>query len=155
MYYSNEDFENFYVRYKAEGLPRKISIREYCIRNKVSRSLFDKWYRDTRHRIEDASDEAVEIINRASSVMITILRSSDAERPVTMEEVQYLSEFVTGFPENCELYGVLPKIILLAIIVSVKKERNMNMACIVIRRDLTNCSEKSKKYSSIRKINHL
>lgn len=50
-----------------------------------------------------ASDEAVEIINRASSVMITILRSSDAERPVTMEEVQYLSEFITGFPENCEV----------------------------------------------------
>lgn len=50
-----------------------------------------------------ASDEALEIINRASSVMIIILHSSEAERPVTMEEVQYLSEFITGFPENCEV----------------------------------------------------
>lgn len=55
MYYSNEDFENFYVRYKAEGLPRKISIQEYCIRNKVSWNLFNKWYRDTRHRIKEVS----------------------------------------------------------------------------------------------------
>ncbi len=55
MYYSNEDFENFYVRYKAEGLPRKISIQEYCIRNKVSWNLFDKWYRDTRHRIKEVA----------------------------------------------------------------------------------------------------
>lgn len=55
MYYSNEDFENFYVRYKAEGLPQKISIREYCIRNKVSWNLFNKWYRDTRQRIKEVA----------------------------------------------------------------------------------------------------
>jgi hypothetical protein len=34
--YSNEYFENFYVRYKAEKLPRNISVREFCIRNKDS-----------------------------------------------------------------------------------------------------------------------
>ncbi len=55
MYYSNEDLENFYVRYKAEGLPRKISIQEYCLRNKVPWNLFNKWYRDTRHRIEEVT----------------------------------------------------------------------------------------------------
>ncbi len=31
MCYSSEDFENFYVRYKAEGLPQKIPIQKYCI----------------------------------------------------------------------------------------------------------------------------
>lgn len=51
MYYSNEDFENFYVRYKAEGLPRKVCMKEFCIRNKVPWNLFDKWYHDTHHRI--------------------------------------------------------------------------------------------------------
>ncbi len=55
MYYSNEDLENFYVRYKAEGLPKKISIQEYCLRNKVSWTLFNKWYRVTRHRIEEVT----------------------------------------------------------------------------------------------------
>ena len=53
--YSNEDFENFYVRYKAEALPRNISVREFCIRNKVPWNLFDRWYRDTRHRIKPVS----------------------------------------------------------------------------------------------------
>lgn len=55
MYYSNEDFENFYIRYKAEGLPQKVTIQEYCIRNKVSWNLFNKWYRDTRHRIKEVA----------------------------------------------------------------------------------------------------
>ena len=49
--YSNEDFENFYVRYKAEGLPKGVSIQSWCMKNKVSWNLFNKWYRDTRHRI--------------------------------------------------------------------------------------------------------
>ncbi len=55
MYYSNEDLENFYVRYKAEGLPRKISIQEFCLRNKMPWNLFNKWYRDTRHRIKEVA----------------------------------------------------------------------------------------------------
>lgn len=49
--YSSEDFENFYVRYKAEALPKGISIQSWCMKNKVSWNLFNKWYRDTRHRI--------------------------------------------------------------------------------------------------------
>lgn len=49
--YSNEDFENFYVRYKAEALPKGVSIQSWCMKNKVSWNLFNKWYRDTRHRI--------------------------------------------------------------------------------------------------------
>lgn len=50
-----------------------------------------------------ASDEAVEIINRASFVMITIIRSSEAKRPVTMEDMGCLSKFITGFPESCDV----------------------------------------------------
>ncbi len=50
-----------------------------------------------------ASDEVVEIINRASSVMITIIRSSKAERPLTMMEMQYISEFIKGFSEKCDI----------------------------------------------------
>ena len=49
--YSNEDFENFYVRYKSEALPKGVSIQSWCMKNKVSWNLFNKWYRDTRHRI--------------------------------------------------------------------------------------------------------
>lgn len=61
---------------------------------------------DWKDRMENAlrnaiaSDEAMEIINRASTVMITVIRSSEADCPITMEEIQYLNEFVTGFSEN-------------------------------------------------------
>lgn len=57
MLYSNEDFENFYVRYKAEALPKDITIKAFCIHNNVPWNLFDKWYRDTRHRISPVTVE--------------------------------------------------------------------------------------------------
>ncbi len=62
-----------------------------------------------KDRVENAlknaitSKEAVEIINWASTVMITIIHSSEAECPLTMKEMQYLNEFVTGFSENCDV----------------------------------------------------
>ena len=31
------------------------------------------------------------------------MRSSGAERPLTVYEVQYLNEFISGFPENCDV----------------------------------------------------
>ena len=52
MLYSDEDYENFYVCYKAEGLPRNLTMKAFSINNKVSWNLFDKWYSDTRHCIE-------------------------------------------------------------------------------------------------------
>ena len=57
MLYSNEDFENFYVRYKAEALPKNITVKAFCIHNNVPWNLFDKWYRDTRHHIEPVTIE--------------------------------------------------------------------------------------------------
>lgn len=49
------------------------------------------------------SEEAMEIIYRASTVMITIIHSSEAECLLTMKEMQYLNVFVTGFSENCDV----------------------------------------------------
>lgn len=50
-----------------------------------------------------ASDEAEEIINRATSLMINVLRSSEAERPLIMEEMQYLNEFIAGASDKCDI----------------------------------------------------
>ena len=55
--YSSEDFERLYIRYQAEAMPRGVSIQAYCDKNKVPYNLFDKWYRDTRHRIEPVTVE--------------------------------------------------------------------------------------------------
>ncbi|MDE5689806.1 MAG: hypothetical protein K2I38_03820 [Duncaniella sp.] len=70
-----------------------------------------------------ASDEADGIINRATSVMINVMRSSKADRLLSMEEMQYLSEFITGISENCDVtwglsedstLGNIVKVIILA-----------------------------------------
>ena len=50
-----------------------------------------------------ASNEADEIIEHASSVMITVIRSSMAERPLRVEDMQYLSEFIRGNSANCDV----------------------------------------------------
>lgn len=39
------------MRYKLEGTPSGISIEQFCLSNKVSYSLFEKWYKDTRKKI--------------------------------------------------------------------------------------------------------
>lgn len=50
-----------------------------------------------------ASEEAEEIINRATSIMINVIRSSEAERPLMMEEMQYLNEFIAGASDKCDV----------------------------------------------------
>lgn len=64
-----------------------------------------EWKDRVKNALENAiaSDEAVEIINRASSVMINMIRSSEAQRPLTMEEMQYLNEFIIGFSDDCNV----------------------------------------------------
>lgn len=49
--YKNEDFERFFLRYKAEAYTAGESIQSFCIKNNVPYNLFEKWYRDTRHHI--------------------------------------------------------------------------------------------------------
>lgn len=49
--YSSNDFERLFIRYKAEALPRGESILSFCNRNKVPYNLFEKWYKDTRHKL--------------------------------------------------------------------------------------------------------
>ena len=49
--YSNNDFERFFIRYKAEAISGKESIQTFCLKNKVPYNLFEKWYKDTRHKL--------------------------------------------------------------------------------------------------------
>lgn len=49
--YSSSDFERLFIRYKAEALPSGDSILSFCNRNKVPYNLFEKWYKDTCHKL--------------------------------------------------------------------------------------------------------
>lgn len=49
--FTNEDYERLLVKYTSQGIPAGESIQHFCDRNKVPYNLFDKWYRDTRHKV--------------------------------------------------------------------------------------------------------
>ena len=53
--YSSEDFERLSIRYKGEAYPRGESIQMFCHRNNVPYNLFEKWYKDTRHRVVEVA----------------------------------------------------------------------------------------------------
>ena len=62
MVYSSKDFESLWFLYQAEGLPKNISIEEFCAKHGVDFPTFDKWYRKT-HKEEEA-----EILSEAAKV---------------------------------------------------------------------------------------
>ena len=43
MVYSSKDFESLWFLYQAEGLPKNISIEEFCTQHGVDFPTFDKW----------------------------------------------------------------------------------------------------------------
>lgn len=49
------------------------------------------------------SDEAVEIINKCNTLMLFIKYNPNSERPVTMDEMSAINEFVTGLPEDSNI----------------------------------------------------
>lgn len=53
--YSSEDFERLFIRYKSESYPNGESIQTFCHRNNVPYNLFEKWYKDTRHKVVEVN----------------------------------------------------------------------------------------------------
>lgn len=49
--FKNEDYERLLVKYTSQGLPAGESLQHFCDRMKVPYNLFNKWYRDTRHKV--------------------------------------------------------------------------------------------------------
>ena len=49
--FSSKDFEKCWFLYQSEGLPNKLSIDEFCLKQGVPLNEFNKWYRDTHKRI--------------------------------------------------------------------------------------------------------
>ena len=49
--FSSKDFESLWFLYQAEGLPKNISIEEFCTKHGVDFPTFDKWYRKTHKKV--------------------------------------------------------------------------------------------------------
>ena len=74
MVYSSKDFESLWFLYQAEGLPKNISIEEFCTKHGVDFPTFDKWYRKTHKKVYPITvtgmptDEEAEIQTEAEKV---------------------------------------------------------------------------------------
>ena len=43
--YSSGDLERFYFQYQTEALPHGESLQSFCVKNKVSYNIFQKWFK--------------------------------------------------------------------------------------------------------------
>ena len=74
MVYSSKDFESLWFLYQAEGLPKNISIEEFCAKHGVDFPTFDKWYRKTHKKVYPIAvtgmpaEEEAEILSEAAKV---------------------------------------------------------------------------------------
>ena len=50
MVYSSKDFESLWFLYQAEGLPKNISIKEFCTKHGVDFPTFEKCYKKTHKK---------------------------------------------------------------------------------------------------------
>ena len=87
--YSYPDFERLFLRYKLEGVPKGISIEQFCLSNKVPYNLFEKWYKDTRKKIvpiqilgtppaeADSVAPSTPVLNQAPAAASPVLPSTE------------------------------------------------------------------------------
>ncbi len=74
MVYSSKDFESLWFLYQAEGLPKNISIEEFCTKHGVDYPTFDKWYKKTHKKVYPVTvmgmpaEEEAEIQSEAEKV---------------------------------------------------------------------------------------
>lgn len=57
---SSTDFKNLWERYQKEGVPKSVSIVQYCQMNRIVYSQFECWYKNCR-KVEIVP---VELINK-------------------------------------------------------------------------------------------
>ena len=76
--YSSEDLERFYFQYQSEALPHGKSLQSFCIKNRVSYNIFQKWFKDTRKKVVEVQvDGAPEISHEEES------KAGDQPKPVS------------------------------------------------------------------------
>ena len=72
------------MRYKLEGTPSGISIEQFCLSNKVSYSLFEKWYKDTRHKLVPVQVEGL------PSAEQSVMEESPSDSKVLSDSVRIM-----------------------------------------------------------------
>ncbi len=88
--FKNEDFERLLVKYTTQGVPAGETIQHFCDRNKVPYNLFDKWYRDTRHKVVkvkiDGRPSEASQPNEDSSIMRSIIEENPPQQTTVTDK---------------------------------------------------------------------
>lgn len=73
--YSSEDLERFYFQYQIETLLHGESVQSFCLRKKAPYKIFQKWYKDTRKKMEEVK------VDGLSSDVSLVSQSFESECP--------------------------------------------------------------------------
>ena len=76
--YSSEDLERFYFQYQTETFSHGESLQSFCVRNKVSYNIFQKWYKDTRKKIVPVQVDGISGTGESSGLSV------NSENPVSV-----------------------------------------------------------------------
>ena len=84
--YSSEDLERFYFQYQSEALPHGEYLQSFCVKNKVTYNIFQKWFKDTRKKVVEVQVDGApmishEVQNKTGDESKPVSKSSD-DNPV-------------------------------------------------------------------------
>lgn len=60
---SSEDFQSIYELYQKEGIPKGISIVNFCQQNGIVYSQFERWYK-SRKKVDKSSLHPIRIVDK-------------------------------------------------------------------------------------------
>ena len=113
--FTNEDYERLLVKYTSQGIPAGESIQHFCDRNKVPYNLFDKWYRDTRHKVVKVKVDGMPVTGPDSdpSIMGSIMDEIKPQAKPVGREQEWTEEnpkagsvaYLDQHPEEAEKKG--------------------------------------------------
>lgn len=91
--FTNEDYERLLVKYTSQGIPAGESIQHFCDRMNVPYNLFNKWYRDTRHKVVkvkvDGMPDKTDVKGGEGSLMDALVSDCLHSRPAASTQKQY------------------------------------------------------------------
>lgn len=90
--YINIDYNDYQTFFKEEGEVHSFigeSDSDYRVKDALANAV--------------ASNDVERILGLVKAAMIILVYSSDAQRPLTMDEIQAVTEFVSNPPESCDV----------------------------------------------------
>ena len=90
MVYSSKDFESLWFLYQAEGLPKNISIEEFCTKHGVDFPTFDKWYRKTHKKVYPVTVKGIPSVEEAEIQTEAEKVSEEMEKDQLISMIHFL-----------------------------------------------------------------